>query len=159
MDFPKEKVIGVDWDFPGATTQTLTHKYHSYPARFIPQIPRTIYSIFLDSSGYRIFDPFVGCGTSLVEGVLSQNYSGGVDQNPLAILLSRVKTKSLDIEVLTNLWTNFKSFFRAGEGSKSSVFDKKKYIPREFIFPKRYLRKIQPSIILLFINGLFLNKL
>lgn len=141
MDFPKEKIIGVDWDFPGATTQTLTHKYHSYPARFIPQIPRTIYSMFLDSHGSRIFDPFVGCGTSLVEGVLSKNYSGGVDQNPLAILISRVKTKPLDIEVLTNLWTKFDSNFTTGVDIKSSVFNKEQYTPREFIFPKRNLSK------------------
>ncbi|MFW9904682.1 MAG: hypothetical protein ACFFFH_10140 [Candidatus Thorarchaeota archaeon] len=135
MVFPKEKIIGVNWDFPRATTQTLTHKYHSYPARFIPQIPRTIYRIFLGSGGSRIFDPFVGCGTSLVEGVLCQHHSGGVDQNPLAILLSRVKTQLLDIELLSNHWSNFQSQFTP------SILKKEQYSPREFIFPKRNLTK------------------
>ncbi|UCG02207.1 MAG: hypothetical protein JSW11_21775 [Candidatus Heimdallarchaeota archaeon] len=139
MDFPKEKIIGVDWDFPGASTQTLTHKYHSYPARFIPQIPYTIYNMFLNSGGSRIFDPFVGCGTSVVEGVLSQNHSGGVDQNPLAILLSRVKTKPLDCEILTKLWKEFHAQFQSE--IKSFLFNKEQYTSRKFIFPKRNLSK------------------
>jgi len=29
----------IDWDFKDFTTQYLSHKFHSYPARFIPQIP------------------------------------------------------------------------------------------------------------------------
>ncbi|MFX1505490.1 MAG: hypothetical protein ACFFDC_05175 [Promethearchaeota archaeon] len=135
MDFPKEKIIRINWDFPGAVTQTLTHKYHSYPARFIPQIPRTIYNIFLGSGGSRIFDPFVGCGTSLVEGVLCQHHSGGVDQNPLAILLSQVKTQPLEIKILLDHWTNLKSHFT------SSILKKEQYSPRKFIFPKRNLTK------------------
>lgn len=135
MDFPKEKIIKINWDFPGAATQTLTHKYHSYPARFIPQIPRTIYNIFLGPGGSRIFDPFVGCGTSLVEGVLCQHHSGGVDQNPLAILLSQVKTQPLEIRILLDHWTNLKSHFA------SSILRKAQYSPRQFIFPKRNLTK------------------
>ena len=29
----------IEWDFKNFTTQYLTHTFHSYPARFIPQIP------------------------------------------------------------------------------------------------------------------------
>ena len=141
MDFPIENIKKIDWDFPKSKTQYLTHKYHSYPARFIPQIPRTIYDICLKSSGSRIFDPFVGCGTSLVEGVLSSsiNRIGGVDQNPLAILISRVKTKPLETGLLTNYWKNFQIPPRANLESytKKDVH----YTPREFIFPKRNLSK------------------
>lgn len=135
MVFPREKITRINWDFPGAVTQTLTHKYHSYPARFIPQIPRTIYNIFLGSGGSRIFDPFVGCGTTLVEGVLCRHHSGGVDQNPLAILLSQVKTQPLEIEILLDHWTNLKSHFT------SSILKKEQDSPREFIFPKRNITK------------------
>ncbi len=139
MDFPTKKFKKIDWDFPDSTTQFLTHKFHSYPARFIPQIPGTIYNICLRSNGAKIFDPFVGCGTSLVEGVLSHNHSGGVDQNPLAILISRVKTKPLDFEELTNHWTNFNPHRPSGVDIKSPAFNEKHYIKRNFIFPKRNL--------------------
>ena len=36
----------IDWDFKDFTTQYLTHKFHSYPARFIPQIPLTFIKLF-----------------------------------------------------------------------------------------------------------------
>ena len=36
----------IDWDFKDYTTQYLTHKFHSYPARFIPQIPLTFKTIY-----------------------------------------------------------------------------------------------------------------
>ncbi|MFX1285758.1 MAG: DNA methyltransferase [Promethearchaeota archaeon] len=146
MEFPIEKINYVNWDFPKSKTQFLTHKYHSYPARFIPQIPRTIYNICLNSSGSRIFDPFVGCGTSLVEGILSRNHTGGVDQNPLAILISRVKTRPLDINSLNNYWKSFQkitqhknSIFQIKTNPKSLSNKEEQYTPREFIFPNRNL--------------------
>lgn len=141
VEFPRNNLERIDWDFPDSKTQFLTHKFHSYPARFIPQIPRTIYEICLKSNGARIFDPFVGCGTSLVEGVLSQNHSGGVDQNPLAILISRVKTSPLEIEPLKQYWTNFKSQIRSEADQKSLNQNEKEHIPKKFIFPKRSLSK------------------
>ncbi|MHA2244389.1 MAG: DNA methyltransferase [Candidatus Hodarchaeales archaeon] len=141
MDFPIEKIKRIDWDFPGSKTQYLTHKYHSYPARFIPQIPRTIYDICLKSSGSRIFDPFVGCGTSLVEGVLSQNRIGGVDQNPLAILISRVKTKPLGTDLLSEYQKNFPFQTPPSANLESSTNKDEQYTPRGFIFPKRNLSK------------------
>ena len=30
----------IDWDFKNFQTQYLTHRFHSYPTRFIPQIPK-----------------------------------------------------------------------------------------------------------------------
>ncbi|MFX0123535.1 MAG: DNA methyltransferase [Candidatus Hodarchaeota archaeon] len=107
MDFPRKKIERIDWDFPDSTTQYLTHKFHSYPARFIPQIPRTIYDICLASNGVKIFDPFMGCGTTLVEAILTQNHAGGVDLNPLAVLISQVKTKSLNVNRLSEIWQTF----------------------------------------------------
>ena len=104
MDFPTESIKEINWDFPGSRTQFLTHKYHSYPARFIPQIPSTIYRMLLKSGTSRVFDPFVGCGTSLVEAILSKISAGGVDLNPLAILISRVKTQPLEMNKLKKYW-------------------------------------------------------
>lgn len=149
MGFPSEKISNVDWDFPESKTQFLTHKYHSYPARFIPQIPRTIFDLCLKSSGSRTFDPFVGCGTSLVEGVLSYNHAGGVDKNPLAILISQVKTKPLDNDLLNDYWKNVQrlivNFGDSGlivqSSSNPTTNNVENHNLREFIFPKRNLSK------------------
>ncbi|TXT57807.1 MAG: DNA methyltransferase C1 [Candidatus Thorarchaeota archaeon] len=80
----------IDWDFSGFTTQYLTHKFHSYPARFIPQIPLSFIRLFTKPND-SILDPFCGCGTSLVEAFLHERNSIGNDFNPLAALISKVK--------------------------------------------------------------------
>ncbi|MCD6403178.1 MAG: hypothetical protein J7K98_02530, partial [Candidatus Aenigmarchaeota archaeon] len=88
---PFEYLERIDWDFKEANTQYLTHTFHSYPARFIPQIPRTFIEIFTQR-GDVVLDPFCGCGTTLVESRLLGRNSIGNDLNPLAVLISKVKT-------------------------------------------------------------------
>lgn len=80
----------IDWDFKDFTTQYLTHKFHSYPARFIPQIPLTFIKLFT-KEGETVLDPMCGCGTTLVEAFLNNRNSIGNDFNPLANLISKVK--------------------------------------------------------------------
>lgn len=85
----------IDWDFKDFTTQYLTHRFHSYPARFIPQIPLTFIKLFTDE-GDTVLDPFSGCGTTAVEAFLNNRNPIGNDFNPLAILISKVKTTLID---------------------------------------------------------------
>jgi len=85
----------IDWDFKDFTTQYLTHKFHSYPARFIPQIPLTFIKIFTKERD-TVLDPMCGCGTTLVEAFLNNRNSVGNDFNPLAALISKVKTTLID---------------------------------------------------------------
>lgn len=80
----------IDWDFKDFNTQYLTHKLHSYPARFIPQIPLTFIKLFT-KEGETVLDPMCGCGTTLVEAFLNNRNSIGNDFNPLATLISKVK--------------------------------------------------------------------
>ncbi len=80
----------INWDFKDFTTQYLTHKFHSYPARFIPQIPLTFIKLFTNE-GDTVLDPMCGCGTTLVEAFLNNRNSIGNDFNPLATLISKVK--------------------------------------------------------------------
>jgi hypothetical protein len=78
---------------------------HSYPAKLIPQIPH--YFINKDHFSRRddvVLDPFCGSGTTLVEAKLSGRNSFGVDINPLAGLLTRVKTSPLDSKKLKILF-------------------------------------------------------
>lgn len=79
-----------DWDFGGETTDYATHGLHKYPGRMPPQIPRRFIKIFHNAS--HVFDPFCGSGTTLVEAILAGKKATGVDINPLATLISKVKT-------------------------------------------------------------------
>ena len=85
----------IEWDFKDFTTQYLTHTFHSYPARFIPQIPLTFIKLFTTEKE-TVLDPFCGCGTTLVEAFLNNRNSIGNDFNPLAALISKVKTTLID---------------------------------------------------------------
>jgi len=76
------------------STTYLTHNFHTYPAKFIPQIPRATIRLFTNE-GDTVLDPFGGCGTTLVEAKLSNRKGIGVDINPIAVLVSRSKTTKL----------------------------------------------------------------
>lgn len=93
--YDKAEALGtldkISWDFKGFTTQYLSHKFHSYPARFIPQIPLSFIKLFTEE-GDTVLDPMCGCGTTSVEAFLNNRNSIGNDFNPLAVLISKVKT-------------------------------------------------------------------
>ncbi len=84
----------IDWSFKDFKTQYLSHKFHPYPARFIPQIPYTFIKLFTKPREW-ILDPFCGSGTTNVEAFLNNRHSVGNDLNPLAALITRVKTTLL----------------------------------------------------------------
>lgn len=90
-----EKLGGVDWDFEGDYSRGRIHEIHSYPARFIPQIPRELIRLFHPGDKSLVFDPFCGSGTTLVEAVAAGVPAIGVDINPLAILIAKVKITPL----------------------------------------------------------------
>lgn len=107
-----ESLDRINWDFTDFTTQYLTHRFHSYPARFIPQIPKTFIKLFTDESDW-ILDPFCGCGTTCVEAFYNGRNSVGNDFNPLATLISKVKTtliKQDDLRYLKREMTRVKEF-------------------------------------------------
>lgn len=80
-----------NWDFANENTQYLLHSLHSYAARFIPQIPKRAISRW-SKPGDRVLDPFCGSGTTLLECAIAGRNSIGVDNNPIATLISRAKT-------------------------------------------------------------------
>jgi len=82
----------IDWDFKDFQTQYLSHRFHSYPARFIPQIPKTFIRLFT-KEGDTVIDPMCGCGTTIVEAYLAGRNSIGNDFNPLACLITKAKSR------------------------------------------------------------------
>jgi hypothetical protein len=85
----------IDWDFAGAKTNYLTHGIHPYPAKFIPQIPNALIQE-LSSVGDTVGDIFCGSGTTLVEALTLKRHAVGIDANPLACLIARSKTCTID---------------------------------------------------------------
>jgi site-specific DNA-methyltransferase (cytosine-N4-specific) len=85
----------VEWDFAGRETGSDLENLHPYPAKFIPDIPSAILDCLPPPPGTAVLDPFVGSGTTLVECQRRGIPSIGVDLNPIACLISRVKTSPL----------------------------------------------------------------
>lgn len=102
------------WDFKDSDTREYTHGIHNYPAMMVCPISRNIIRIVkqirtIDS----LFDPFSGSGTVLVEGMLANIKTiYGNDINPLALFISKVKTKKINIsELQNNITTLLKKIF------------------------------------------------
>ena len=90
--------ISADWAFSGAKrsdTSYITHGYHRYPAKFIPQVARRLIETYSEPNDI-VLDPFCGCGTTLVESVVAKRYSYGADINPIAIMMTKAKAQHLD---------------------------------------------------------------
>ena len=98
LDIPESELHAqlqaLDWNFTGADTALFTHGIHSYPAKFIPQIPGRLITLLSEQEDL-VVDPFSGGGTTGVEAIRLGRQFVGVDANPIAVLLGRVKTTPL----------------------------------------------------------------
>jgi len=112
-----ESLRNVDWSFASADTSGLTHGIHPYPAKFIPQIPRTLIRALYTGENGLVLDPFCGSGTTLVEAIAAGLPCAGIDVNPLATLIARVKTTPLSFDSSGQIDTvaaNAEFIFRSG---------------------------------------------
>ena len=91
-----QKLASVNWDFANQHKREPIHNIHPYPARFIPQIPRELIRLFHPGDDSPVLDPFCGSSTTLVEATAVGLPAIGVDLNPLAILIAKVKTTPLN---------------------------------------------------------------
>ncbi len=90
--------IEPSWAFADKTrkdTAYITHGYHRYPAKFIPQIVSRLAEKYT-KEGDLIVDPFGGCGTTLVESKVMGRPSIAVDINPVAVLITKAKITAID---------------------------------------------------------------
>lgn len=90
------------WSFREHTAKQNATAYFQYPAMMVPQMQGKILAALLAASpaDLDLFDPFVGSGTTLVEGMKLGFRFEGHDINPLAILLCRVKIGPYDAQVI-----------------------------------------------------------
>jgi len=98
----REKVVDHSWDYLGANTKEYTHRLHNYPAMMIPQVAGRLIETYRKKDSV-LLDPFCGSGTVLVEAKLFGLNSYGIDINPLARLLSEVKTTLIEPYLLVRI--------------------------------------------------------
>ena len=84
----------------GDNSTYLAHGIHPYTAKLIPLIPRCFIEKYTRKNDI-VLDPFCGSGTTLLEARLLSRNAIGIDINPLATLISNVKTTPLDTNQLS----------------------------------------------------------
>jgi DNA modification methylase len=72
------------------------HRLHPYLGKFIPQLAETFLRKYKPSL---VYDPFCGCGTTLVEANVLGIDSIGADISQFNVLLSKVKTAEYDLKL------------------------------------------------------------
>lgn len=93
----------IDWDFPSFGNEGL-NSFHWYPATFISAIPGSIIPI-LSKKNATILDTFCGTSVTGYEAIrLGRNYIG-VDNNPIAILISKAKLLFPDTKALEKIFS------------------------------------------------------
>jgi SAM-dependent methyltransferase len=86
----------------GLATIPCTHGIHRFPGKFIPNIPRYIIrEVLPEDESRRVFDPFCGSGTTLVEAALEGRQFVGADLDPLSVLISKAKTNLIPARELS----------------------------------------------------------
>ena len=113
INITRLKKIKIDpsWAFADKTrkeTSYLTHGYHRYPAKFIPQIVSRLVEKYT-KKGDLVVDPFGGCGTTLVEAKVMGRESIVVDINPVAVLITKAKKTQIKPDKLEEYFLKLKN--------------------------------------------------
>ena len=75
----------------------VTHGLHPYKGKFYPQLAKGLINLCSLGPDGKIFDPFCGSGTTLLEGYLNGYQTFGCDLHPLAAKIAKAKVGILDV--------------------------------------------------------------
>jgi len=78
-----------------AFNQYITHWFYPYKGKYHPQMIRALANIIGLKAGDALLDPFIGSGTTAVEGALLNLRVTGFDISPLCVLIGKVKTNAV----------------------------------------------------------------
>jgi DNA modification methylase len=74
---------------------SILHNTHPFEGKFNPTLPKLFINA-LTEPGERVLDPMCGSGTTLIEAAMAGRVGMGLDCDPLAVKLARMKTGRLD---------------------------------------------------------------
>jgi len=92
-------LLSDDLDFHGQSNGFKSHNFHSFPAKFPPQLPRKFINS-LTAENEVVLDPMSGSGTTILEALLAHRQGIGFDIDPLALKISSVKVTPLDLNLV-----------------------------------------------------------
>lgn len=130
--------IDPSWDYRGERTKSYTHGLHTYPAMFIPQVARRLLETH-SKKGDVVCDIFCGSGTALVESKATGRNAYGIDLNPLAIFLAKVKTTPINPSKLTKTYFEL---LKTIEGKIDKNVELPSFKNLEFWFKKPVIEKL-----------------
>ena len=132
----------IDWTFKEISTSQYTHGFHQYPARMHPEIATRLIEKYSVNSKTVVLDPFMGSGGVLVESMLHGNNSIGIDLNPFAVLLSKVKTTPLDPKKLEKTLEDIQSAANEDYKNKITFENAPDKLDLPFWYPKDPIEKL-----------------
>ena len=98
------------YDFNSESYSTLFPNIHPYPATMLPQIGIGLLQEFNIKKG-KLLDPYVGSGSSIVSALsVGIKNIDGFDLNPLAILISKVRTTIISTQDLNHLSKRYEEY-------------------------------------------------
>jgi len=101
----REKLISLlseNLDFHGQGSGYKSHNFHSFPAKFPPQLPRKFVN-GLTAENEVVLDPMAGSGTTILEALIAHRHGLGFDIDPLALKISSVKITPLDLDLVIEI--------------------------------------------------------
>lgn len=113
IDLSYKRKRASEFDFKDVPASSGIYGIHPYPAMFHFLVVRELIKRFSKEKMF-IFDPFMGSGVVAGECLINNRNFIGYDINPLAVLISKVRTTPLSSEILFNslekILSSFKEF-------------------------------------------------
>jgi len=112
-----------EFDFPNYKRDDNIHRIFQYPAMMIPITQKLIIEIIAKylPDNANVIDPFMGSSTSILSCMEVGLNAFGHDVNPLAVLISKVKTGPLDCVLFQNELFNIESNLNQDNSTEISV--------------------------------------
>ncbi len=132
-----DKLTSLDkeiWTSPEYNRRDSVHSFFQYPAMMVPVVQRQLIKtlVSLRPDIHTMFDPFMGASTSIIASMHSNLSCYGQDINPLAVLLSKVKTGPYHFEAFQH---------RAKDLLENVKKNKSKKIVRNFPGREKWFKK------------------
>lgn len=113
----------LEWSFKEREDVLLAHKIHRYPAMFIPELAEKIILAFSKENDV-VLDIFSGSGTTVLEARKLRRQAKGIEINPLAMLIAKVKNTYIDDVLLEQGIREWQAIFLNKKFSENKITNK-----------------------------------